>query len=82
MGRSGGEPPGRIARLDGRALLVHLPLLVASPLAVELAIVHNYFLNDRWTFRRRQASRARFAMFNLSAMVALWARLARICQHI
>ena len=31
--------------------LLGLPLLVASVLATETAILNNFFLNDRWTFR-------------------------------
>jgi putative flippase GtrA len=48
-----------------------LPLLVASLLSAEMAVVSNYLLNDRWTFGRRRPSMSRFAMFNLSSIVAL-----------
>jgi putative flippase GtrA len=51
--------------------MAHLPLLVASTLAVETAIAHNYLLNDRWTFRAKGASLARFAKFNASTLVTL-----------
>jgi putative flippase GtrA len=50
--------------------LAHLPLLLASPLSAGLAMVNNYVLNERWTFGRRP-SMVRFAMFNLSSIVAL-----------
>jgi dolichol-phosphate mannosyltransferase len=45
--------------------LLRLPLVVASALAVVLAIGNNYVLNDRWTFRRpRQTpSLHRFVQF-------------------
>ena len=51
-----------------------VPLLVASPLAVELSIIHNFVWNDRWTFRNRARSRpqlARFARFNLVSLIGL-----------
>jgi len=49
----------------------HLPLLVASALAVELAIVNNFWWNDRWTFKRTQLSWQRFARFNLVSLAGL-----------
>lgn len=51
--------------------LAHLPLLLASPVSVELAVVHNYLLNDRWTFPGRAPSLSRFARFNASALLTL-----------
>lgn len=51
--------------------VAQVPLLVASPLAVELAIAHNYLLNDWWTFGQRRASLSRFTRFNVSALVTL-----------
>jgi putative flippase GtrA len=51
--------------------LVHLPLLVASPVAVALTVVHNYLVNNRWTFGLRRASLARFARFGLSTLTAM-----------
>jgi putative flippase GtrA len=56
--------------------LAHLPLLAASPMSVELAIAHNYVLNDRWTFRQRRRSLGRFARFNASAVVTLLVNVA------
>lgn len=58
--------------------VAHLPLLVASPLAVELAVVHNYLLNDRWTFGRREVSRGRFVRFNASAVLTLLVNVAAV----
>lgn len=59
--------------------LLHLALVVASALATELAIGHNYLWNDRWTFGRRGPSLSRFAKFNLVSLggqcvtvVTLW----------
>jgi len=53
-------------------LLAHgiagLPLLLASPLAVEVAILHNYLWNDRWTFRSQGFSALRLAKFNLASL--------------
>lgn len=53
-----------------------LPLAVASALATELAIGHNYLLNDRWTFRRRSPTWPRFLRFNVSALGGLVATVA------
>lgn len=50
---------------------VHLPLVVASALSVELAIVSNFLWNDRWTFGRRERSLGRFARFNLVSLGGL-----------
>jgi len=50
---------------------VHLPLVVASVLSAELAIVNNFCWNDRWTFRRTQLSLSRFARFNLVSLGGL-----------
>ncbi|MCP9207034.1 GtrA family protein [Streptomyces sp. HD1123-B1] len=55
-------------------LLYHwagLPLLAASSIAVELAVVHNYLLNDRWTFAARSRSARRFIKFNVSVLGGL-----------
>ena len=49
----------------------HLQLVVASVLATELAILNNFYWNDRWTFRRKQLSLSRFARFNLVALGGL-----------
>jgi putative flippase GtrA len=57
-------------------VVVHVPLLVASPVAVELAVVHNYLVNNCWTFGRRQVSMARFGKFSLSALSALLLNVA------
>ena len=48
-----------------------LPLLVASGIAVELAVVHNYLLNDRWTFAVHTRSARRFVKFNVSVLGGL-----------
>ncbi len=51
--------------------LLRLPLVVASALAVTLAIANNYLLNDRWTFSRQAASLRRFLRFTLVSLVGL-----------
>ncbi|CDR08743.1 GtrA family protein [Streptomyces iranensis] len=48
-----------------------LPLLVASSIAVEIAVVHNYLLNDRWTFAVATPSLGRFIKFNVSVLGGL-----------
>ena len=35
---------------------LHLPLVAASALSVELAVMNNYLLHDRWTFGARARS--------------------------
>jgi putative flippase GtrA len=48
-----------------------LPLLLASGIAVELAVVHNFLLNDRWTFALHTPSAGRFIKFNVSVLGGL-----------
>jgi putative flippase GtrA len=48
-----------------------LPLLMSSALAVELAVISNYLLNDRWTFAAPRPSCRLFAKFNTVSMVGL-----------
>jgi len=62
--------------VNSLALLVlfqwaHLALVLASALAAELAIVNNFWWNDRWTFKRTQLSLRRFARFNLVSLAGL-----------
>lgn len=51
--------------------LLRLPLVMASLLAVELAIASNFFWNDRWTFGRKDLSVRRFLKFNLVSLGGL-----------
>lgn len=51
--------------------VARLPLLLASPLAVETAIVHNFVLNNRWTFNKDKLSLVRFIKFNSISLVGL-----------
>ena len=48
-----------------------LPLLLASALSAELAIINNFYWNDRWTFKCPQLSWHRFARFNLVSAFGL-----------
>ena len=49
-----------------------LPLVMASVLSTEIAIVNNFCWNDRWTFGRTQLSlKNRFALFNLVSLAGL-----------
>ena len=50
---------------------LRLPLLIASPISVECAIVSNFLLNDRWTFGRRRPTVGRFLKFNLTMVGAM-----------
>lgn len=56
-----------------------LPLATATVLAVELAVVHNYLLNDRWTFGVRAPSVRRFAKFNASVLGGLGVNVFIVC---
>jgi dolichol-phosphate mannosyltransferase len=53
--------------------LLSLPLIVASALAVTLAIGNNFVLNDRWTFagHHRSAWFFRIARFSLASIGGL-----------
>ncbi|MGY1727553.1 GtrA family protein [Geodermatophilus sp. SYSU D01062] len=53
-----------------------LPLLVASPVAVGTAVVHNYLVNNRWTFGWRRVSLARFAWYGLSSLTTILLNVA------
>src|SRR5262245_31831684 len=48
-----------------------IPLFAASVLAAEVAVAHNYLLNELWTFRSRRPSISRFLKFNVTALLAL-----------
>jgi len=50
---------------------LNLPLVAASAVAVELAVISNYFLNALWTFAAGVASFRRFAKFNLASLLGL-----------
>lgn len=51
--------------------LARLPLLVSSALAVELAVISNYLLNNRWTFSAPRPSCRVFAKFNAVSVVGI-----------
>jgi putative flippase GtrA len=48
-----------------------LPVPAASAIAVELAVISNYLLNERWTFGTRSPTLRRFAKFNLVSLAGL-----------
>jgi putative flippase GtrA len=48
-----------------------LPLVAATAVAVELAAISNYLLNDTWTFAARSPSLRRFAKFNTASLAGL-----------
>jgi putative flippase GtrA len=50
---------------------LHLPLVAASALAAELAVVSNYLLHDRWTFATGSPSIRRFPKFNATSLGGL-----------
>ncbi len=51
--------------------LIGLPLLLASPVAVEVAIIHNFVWNEHWTFQASQLSLKRLGKFNLTSLGGL-----------
>jgi dolichol-phosphate mannosyltransferase len=51
--------------------LAHLPLLLASAIAVEASIIHNYLWNDRWTFARSSWALPRLVKFNMVSLAGL-----------
>ena len=55
-----------------------LPLVTSSAVAVELAIVSNYFINDRWTFASQAVSVRRFAKFNVASLSGLSVNVAAV----
>jgi len=62
---------GIVVQLAALALLksgMHLDYLVATGLAVEAAVIHNYFWHERFTWADRTggSSWTRFAKFNLT----------------
>lgn len=48
-----------------------LPLLVASPLAVEASIASNFVLNNHWTFGKSRLTAIDFFKFNLISLGGL-----------
>ena len=48
-----------------------LPLLIASPLAVEASIASNFYLNNHWTFGKPTLALVDFAKFNLISLGGL-----------
>jgi putative flippase GtrA len=69
VGLSGVAVNSAVLFLLYRAL--HVPLFPSSLVAVEVSIVTNYLLNDRWTFSRARPSWRLFAKFNLATAGAL-----------
>lgn len=51
--------------------VIGLPLLLASALAVEVAILHNFLWNERWTFGATDFSLVRLGKFNLTSLGGL-----------
>jgi len=52
---------------------LRLPLIMASALAVSLAIANNFVLNDRWTFsdNHQSATLRRFVQFGVASLGGL-----------
>jgi dolichol-phosphate mannosyltransferase len=53
-----------------------LPLLLASVLAVETAVLNNFLWNNIWTFRQRTFALIRLVKFNLVSLGALTVNVA------
>jgi putative flippase GtrA len=50
---------------------MHLLLPLASAIGVEITIITNFLLNNRWTFGERSVSPKRFFRYNLAALGGL-----------
>lgn len=50
---------------------LNIRLLFASPIAVEAAVINNFFWNSQWTFRSASADLRRLAKFNLVSLGGL-----------
>lgn len=48
-----------------------LPLVLASALAVEIAIIHNFLWNNLWTFSQKSIDLHRLVKFNLVSLGGL-----------
>ena len=51
--------------------VAHLPLVVASVIAVEMAILNNFVLNNAWTFGQRNFALERLFQFHLVSLGGL-----------
>ncbi len=51
--------------------LAQIPLLLASSLAVEVSIVHNFVVNNQWTFRQDRLTLEKFVKFNSVSLVGM-----------
>lgn len=55
-----------------------MALAASSAISVELAIITNYILNDRWTFASHETSFRRFAKFNIASLAGLCLNVAAV----
>lgn len=79
---------GAVVQMAALALLrsgLEMGIVPATALAVEAAILHNYFWHCRWTWRDRRGSLLRFHLSNgivsLPGNVALTAALVSLGLH-
>jgi dolichol-phosphate mannosyltransferase len=60
---------GTLVNLVSLALLANLPVarFIAATISTEISIIHNFLLNDSWTFRERRATLmlGRFGRFQI-----------------
>ena len=59
------------AVLYGLTESAQMSLAIASPLAVEVAILNNFYWNNAWTFRARGVELGRLVKFNLVSLVGM-----------
>lgn len=57
---------GTLVNLASLALLANLPIarFLAACLSTEISIIHNFFLNDGWTFKERKAPVMKLTRFS------------------
>lgn len=50
---------------------LHAPLALSTALAAEIAVIHNFYWNDTWTFGAAGRSLQRLLRFNLTSLAGL-----------
>src|SRR5215468_8115487 len=75
---------GAVVQLSLLAMFTQLGLhyLIATALAVEIAVLHNYFWHVRWTWKDRRGSLWRFNFTNGLASLILNVACTRLCVRL
>ncbi len=64
---------GTFVNLASLALLANLPIarVVAACLSTEISIIHNFLLNDGWTFKHRKGASLKLTRFSHFQLVSI-----------